>query len=68
MIPFVGDVSQNTGAFVRAILDHPKVSKGQYIMISSDYMSFGDYIQMWSKVTGKSCIYLKCSAEEYKAL
>lgn len=68
MLPFVGDVSQNTGAFVRGILDHPNISKGSYILISSDYMSLGDYVQMWSKVTGKSCVYLKCSAEEYEAL
>jgi hypothetical protein len=66
MLPLLGDVSQNTSAFVKAILDHPGVSKRQHILISSDYMSLGDYIQMWGKVTGKTCVYLKCSGEEYE--
>jgi hypothetical protein len=68
MLPFVGDVSQNIDAFVKAILDHSNVSRGQYILISGDYMSLGDYIQMRSKVTGKTCVYMKCSAEKYKTL
>lgn len=68
VISSAGDVSKNIGVFVKGILAHPSKTLGKYVICKVDEITNGDYIQLWSKATGKRAHYLQVSFEEYDKL
>jgi hypothetical protein len=58
----------STGIWVRQILANASNTKGKYAHVCTEFLSFGEMLEIWSTVTGKSAVFVECSAEEYEEL
>ncbi|KAJ4983430.1 hscarg dehydrogenase [Stagonosporopsis vannaccii] len=67
-IPVTGDISVTAGIWVRQALALPNVSKGRYTVVATEFLSYHDMAKMWSEVTGRTALHVKCSVEDYARL
>jgi hypothetical protein len=67
-LPICGDVGVNLGRYVVAALEHPEVSRGKYIYVRTDRLSFTEILKVWSEVSGKDATYVPISVEGFEAL
>jgi hypothetical protein len=69
LLPISGDISNNVGVFVSAILAHPEVSlPARYVTVETEALSFEDILKVWSKVTGKEAEYVGISSEAFSRI
>ena len=68
LLPVAGDVGVNLGVFIVAALAHPDKSRGKYIYVRTDRLSFTDILKIWSEVAGKEATYTPTSVEAFEAL
>jgi hypothetical protein len=68
-LPFAGDVENNTGLFVKAILANPEVSlPAKYTFLYTSQGTFQDYLQAWINVTGRRTTFVTTSLEKYEQI
>jgi hypothetical protein len=68
-IPFAGDVENNAGHFVRAILAKPEVSlPAKYAFLYTSQGTFQDYLQAWINVTGRRTTFVSTTLEKYEEI
>ncbi|KFZ16051.1 hypothetical protein V501_02430 [Pseudogymnoascus sp. VKM F-4519 (FW-2642)] len=60
-LPIAGQTSVNVGIAVEAIVSNPELTKGKYVPLVTDYLSFEEVIKEWSAVTGKNGVYSEVS-------
>ncbi|MBE3046154.1 NmrA family NAD(P)-binding protein [Candidatus Bathyarchaeota archaeon] len=60
-LPIAGQTSANVGIAVEAIVSNPELTKGKYVPLVTDYLSFEEVIKEWSAVTGKDGVYSEVS-------
>ncbi|KAL9624903.1 MAG: hypothetical protein Q9160_000950 [Pyrenula sp. 1 TL-2023] len=69
VVPIAGDVENNTGLFVQAIVEHPEASlPAKYVDIRTDDLQFEEMTKIWSDVTGKRGTYVAAPADKFKAI
>lgn len=69
VVPISGDVENNTGLFVQAIVEHPEVSlPAKYVDIRTDDLSFEDMTKIWSDVTGKRGTYVAVPFDKFTTM
>ena len=68
IIPVAGDLSVNPGIWVRQILAAGPSTFGRFTTCALEALSFGQMLDMWSEVTGKPAVYVRCGIEEWTAL
>lgn len=56
------------GIAVEAIVSQPELTKGKYVPLVTDYLSFEEVIRAWSAVTGKSGVYSEVSDDVAEAI
>jgi len=68
-IPFAGDVENNAGHFVKAILAKPEVSlPAKYAFLYTSQGTFQDYLQAWINVTGRRTTFVSTTLEKYEEI
>jgi hypothetical protein len=68
-IPFAGDVENNAGHFVKAILSKPEVSlPAKYAFLYTSQGTFQDYLQAWINVTGRRTTFVSTTLEKYEEI
>jgi hypothetical protein len=68
-LPFAGDVENNAGLFVKAILANPEVSlPAKYAFLYTSQGTFQDYLQAWINVTGRRTTFVTTSLEKYEQI
>ncbi|KAF2640724.1 NAD(P)-binding protein [Massarina eburnea CBS 473.64] len=67
-IPVAGDLSINSGVWVRQILAKPSVSKGKYAQVGPETLTFGEMMKIWSEVTGRQGEFLQSSVEDFSRI
>ncbi|KAH9220803.1 hypothetical protein DL95DRAFT_478045 [Leptodontidium sp. 2 PMI_412] len=65
-IPVSGDVPNNTGKFVQAILENPSKSQGKYVKVATEIITFREVYKVWSEVTGKPSSLVSISGEQFE--
>ncbi|KAK3069369.1 hypothetical protein LTR53_012336 [Teratosphaeriaceae sp. CCFEE 6253] len=68
LLPICGDVGVNVGVYVRAALEHAERSRGKYVYVRTDRLSFPDILKVWSEVSGKEAEYVPVSPQAFEAL
>jgi uncharacterized protein YbjT (DUF2867 family) len=68
ILPVSGHVSTNLGVFAVAALSHPEKTRGKYLDVRSDLLTFPEILKVWSEVTGKAAEYVPCPPETFNAL
>jgi hypothetical protein len=69
LIYSVGDQRVNVGIVVRGILANPaKTLGGKYVFANQETMTSEEYLNLWSKVTGKPAQYVQVAAEDYEKM
>ncbi|KAK4959956.1 hypothetical protein LTR10_002845 [Elasticomyces elasticus] len=68
LLPICGDVGVNVGVYVRAALKHPDKSRGKYVYVRTDRLSFPDILRIWSEVSGRDAEYVPISPHAFEAL
>jgi hypothetical protein len=65
----LGDPSSNIGTFVSAILAQPKLTlPGKFVIATTEIMTNGDILRIWSEVTGNKTVYIQVSLEDFNNL
>ena len=64
-IASAGDMQVTPGIWVKAILENPSKSQGKYALLSTETLSFAEYLETWSQVTGKRSSYVECSVDDW---
>lgn len=68
-IPFAGDVENNAGLFIKAILTNPDVSlPAKYAFLYTSQGTFQDYLQAWINVTGRRTTFVSTTLEKYEEM
>lgn len=68
-IPCAGDVENNVGHFVKAILAKPEVSlPAKYAFLYTSQGTFQDYLQAWINVTGRRTTFVTTTLENYEQM
>lgn len=68
-IPCAGDVENNVGHFVKAILAKPEVSlPAKYAFLYTSQGTFQDYLQGWINVTGRRTTFVTTTLENYEQI
>ena len=68
LLPISGEVSNNLGVFAVAALNHPEKTRGKYIDVRSDLLTFEEVLKVWSEVTGKDAVYVNVEPEAFNKL
>ncbi|KAK4893604.1 hypothetical protein LTR27_008071 [Elasticomyces elasticus] len=68
LLPICGDVGVNVGVYVRAALERPTKSRGKYVYVRTDRLSFPDILKIWSEVSGRDAEYVPISPHAFEAL
>jgi hypothetical protein len=63
LLPTAGDVAVNLGVFALAALNHPDKSRGKYVFVCTDVLTFVQITKEWEKVTGIQAEYVPISAK-----
>jgi len=64
-VPVSGEVGNNTGVFVKAILANPRKSKGRYAFVKTETATHGEIAKAWEGVTGKKSQWITTSREAF---
>ena len=56
------------GIWVKAILESGSKAYGKYATLGTETLSFAEYLQIWSEVTGKKATYLECSKDFFASV
>lgn len=67
-LPVSGEVSNNTGVFVKAILANPAKSQGRIAFVKTETLTHGEIVKVWEGVTGKKAQWIPTTVESYAAL
>ncbi|KAF2229337.1 NAD(P)-binding protein [Viridothelium virens] len=68
LLPLTGNGSHNVGVFVRAIISHPEKTRGKYMNVKTEVLTFQQILNIWSEVSGKEAVYAELGVEEYEKL
>ncbi len=68
VLPVSGNVTANLGRFAVTALAHPEKTRGKYIDVRSNSMTFTDILKVWSEVTGKEAAYVPIEPEAFNKL
>lgn len=66
LLPVSGNLSVNLGVFAVAALTHPDKTRGRYINVRSEILTFEDILQVWSEVAGKQAVYVPISKQQFE--
>ncbi|KAH7308619.1 NmrA-like family protein-like protein [Stachybotrys elegans] len=67
--PLAGDVSVNTGLYVKAILSQPQLTlPGKYVRLATEFMSGADVLSLWDSTHGTETAYIEVTLETYDKL
>lgn len=58
-----GDMTVNPGIWVRQVLATGGKAYGRYANVALEKMTYQEMVDVWSKVTGKSCVFAELSME-----
>jgi hypothetical protein len=58
-----GDMTVNPGIWVRQVLATRVKAYGRYANVALEKMTFQKMVDVWSEVTGKSCVFAEVSSE-----
>ena len=61
----IGDTRSNTGIFVRAILNKPKLTLGKSVLAYAESLTVGQLLENWSAATGKPSVFVQTSLEDF---
>jgi len=61
----IGDTKANTGIFVRAILNQPKLTSSKTVLAYAESLTIGQLLENWSAATGKPSVFVQTSLEDY---
>jgi hypothetical protein len=64
-VPVAGEVGNNTGVFVKAILANPGKSQGRYVFVKTETTTHGGVVKAWEEVTGKKAQLIPTSKEAF---
>jgi len=65
----IGDAAKNVGFFTSAILARPELTKGRYVLASTEETTIGEMLKIWSRATKKESVFVKvANLEEYNAV
>ncbi|EAW12223.1 NmrA/HSCARG family protein [Aspergillus clavatus NRRL 1] len=68
-ITTIGDHRKNVGIFVEAIFRQPQLTRGgKYVLAEVETLTNQALLERWSKVTGKSTVYVPSTVEAYNKL
>lgn len=60
-----GDVEQNVGAFVNAVLARPDISlPAKYAYVCTDVVEYQHVLKPWNDLTGRRALFLSISSEQ----
>ena len=64
-IYIAGDMNVTTGIWVKAILEQPDKTYEKYVSQATDYLTWAEILEVWSKVTGKRASILQVSYDDF---
>ena len=64
----IGDAKANTGIFVRAILNQPKLTLSKFVLAYVESLTIGQLLENWSAATGKPSVYVQTSLEDFDSV
>ena len=67
-VPVSGEVGNNTGVFVKAILANPGKSQGRYANVKTETVTHGEVLKAWEGATGKKAHWIPTSREVFANL
>lgn len=53
------------GIWTSAILAQPEKTQGKYALVAPENLSFQQYLDIWSEVTGKRASFVQCSFDDF---
>jgi hypothetical protein len=65
VIPSAGDVTVNTGVFVKAILSQPQKTQGKYAAVVTDTITHEEMMDYWMQATGKKAAFLQVDKDDW---
>jgi uncharacterized protein YbjT (DUF2867 family) len=69
LISSVGDHTKNVGIIAAGVLAHPeKTLGGKYVFGNVETMTSQEYLDIWSKVTGKPALFVQVDFADYKKM
>ncbi|TKA80145.1 hypothetical protein B0A55_03324 [Friedmanniomyces simplex] len=68
LLPICGDVGVNVGVYVRGALEHPEKSRGKYVYVRTDRLTFTEILKIWSEVSGREAEYVPISPQAFEAI
>ena len=66
LLPVSGDLSVNLGVFTVAALEHPEKTKGRYVNVRSEVLTFEQILGVWGEVAGREAVYVPVSKEVFE--
>jgi hypothetical protein len=60
---FAGDAATNIGLFARSILENPQLTRGRFVLIETESMTAGEWLDSWAAVHGKTVDYVEVDEE-----
>ena len=68
-VPFIGDTTNDVGAYVSAIIANPHITTpAQYVLIETDWQTIEYVMNVLSTSTGREAMFLRTSIAQYKHL
>ncbi|KAJ4348070.1 uncharacterized protein N0V89_009442 [Didymosphaeria variabile] len=68
VIPVSGDINITPGLYTRQIVAKPELTKGKYVDISPEILTFGEMLKQYGEVTGRQTAYIQVSAEDFTSV
>ena len=68
VIPVSGDIAITPGLWTRQIISKPDLTKGKFVDIAPEVLSFGEMLKIYGEVTGRQTAYLQVSVEDYTSV
>ncbi|KAF2443614.1 NAD(P)-binding protein [Karstenula rhodostoma CBS 690.94] len=65
VIPVSGDINVTPGLWTRQIITNPELTKGQYVDIAPETLSFGEMLKIYGEVTGRQTAFIQTSVEDF---
>ncbi|KAJ4287573.1 hypothetical protein N0V90_012276 [Kalmusia sp. IMI 367209] len=66
VIPVSGDINITPGIWTRQIVANPDKTKGKYVDIAPETLSFGKMLEIYGEVTGRQTAYLQVSVKDFE--
>lgn len=64
-IPVSGDINVTPGVYTRHIVERPELTKGKFVDITPEVLTFGDMLKIYGEVTGRQTGYFYVSPEAF---